>query len=33
MDPGEYTIVVKAGGKTLTRTTRILEDVWFDKVF
>jgi len=32
-DPGEYTIVVKAGGKTYTRTTRIFEDVWFDKVF
>lgn len=33
MDPGEYTVVLKAGGKTLTGTTRILEDVWFDKVF
>jgi photosystem II stability/assembly factor-like uncharacterized protein len=33
MDPGEYTVVLKAGGKTLTRTTQILEDVWFDKVF
>jgi hypothetical protein len=32
-DPGEYTVVVKAGGKTYTQTTRVLEDVWFDKVF
>ena len=31
--PGEYTIVVKAGGKTYTQTTRILEDTWFDKGF
>jgi len=32
-DPGEYTIVVRIGGKTFTKKTRILEDVWFDKVF
>jgi hypothetical protein len=32
-DPGEYTIVVTAGGKTLTKKTQILEDVWFDKGF
>jgi hypothetical protein len=32
-DPGEYTIVVKIGGKTFTKKARILEDVWFDKVF
>ncbi len=32
-DPGEYTIVVTAGGKTLMRKTQVLEDVWFDKVF
>jgi hypothetical protein len=32
-DSGEYTIVVKAGGKTYTQSTRILEDAWFDKVF
>jgi photosystem II stability/assembly factor-like uncharacterized protein len=31
--PGEYTIVVKAGGKTFTKRTSIVEDVWFDKVF
>jgi hypothetical protein len=30
---GEYTIVVTAGGKTLTKKTQILEDVWFDKEF
>jgi photosystem II stability/assembly factor-like uncharacterized protein len=32
-EPGEYTIVVTAGGKTFTKQTRIYEDVWFDKVF
>ena len=32
-DPGEYTIVVTAGGKTFTKKTQILEDVWFDKSF
>jgi hypothetical protein len=32
-DPGEYAIVVTAGGKTFTKKTRILEDVWFDKVY
>jgi photosystem II stability/assembly factor-like uncharacterized protein len=32
-EPGEYTIVVTAGGKTMTKKTNILEDVWFDKVF
>jgi photosystem II stability/assembly factor-like uncharacterized protein len=32
-DPGEYTIVVTAGGKTFTKKTQILEDVWFDKAF
>ncbi len=32
-DPGEYTIVITAGGKTYSRTARILEDVWFDRVF
>ncbi len=31
--PGEYTIVLTAGGKTLTATARILEDVWFDRAF
>jgi photosystem II stability/assembly factor-like uncharacterized protein len=30
---GDYTIVIKAGNKTLTKRTQILEDVWFDKVF
>ena len=33
VDPGEYTIVMTVGGKTYTKTARILEDVWFDKVF
>jgi len=32
-DPGEYTIVVTAGGKTFMKKTRIFEDVWFDKMF
>jgi hypothetical protein len=32
-NPGEYTIVVKAAGKTFTKDTYILEDVWFDKMF
>lgn len=32
-DPGEYTIVVTAGGKTLMKKAQVLEDVWFDKVF
>ena len=32
-DIGEYTIVVTAGGKTFTKKTQVLEDVWFDKGF
>ncbi|HEX7486091.1 MAG TPA: hypothetical protein VF332_08060 [Vicinamibacterales bacterium] len=32
-EPGEYTVVVTAGGKTLSKTAMILEDVWFDKGF
>jgi len=32
-EPGEYAIVVTAGGRTFTRKTRIDEDAWFDKVF
>jgi photosystem II stability/assembly factor-like uncharacterized protein len=32
-DPGEYTVVVTAGGKTLSKQAVILEDVWFDRVF
>ncbi len=32
-NPGVYTIVVTAGGKTFTKQTQILEDVWFDKSF
>jgi len=32
-NPGEYTIVVKGAGKTFTKNTYILEDVWFDKRF
>jgi photosystem II stability/assembly factor-like uncharacterized protein len=31
--PGEYTIVVSAGGMVLTKKTQILEDVWFDKAY
>jgi photosystem II stability/assembly factor-like uncharacterized protein len=29
--PGEYTVVVIAGGKTFSKKTQILEDVWFDR--
>jgi hypothetical protein len=32
-DPGEYTVVVKAGSKTFTKKARILEDVWFADAF
>jgi photosystem II stability/assembly factor-like uncharacterized protein len=32
-EPGEYTIVVTAGGRTVSKTAVILEDVWFDKSF
>ncbi len=32
-DPGEYTVVVTAGGKTISKTAVILEDVWFDRMF
>ncbi len=32
-DPGEYTVVVTAGGKTITKKFQILEDAWFDKMF
>ncbi len=32
-EPGEYTVVITAGGKTLSKTAVILEDVWFDKMF
>jgi hypothetical protein len=31
--PGEYTVVVSAGGKTISKTAVILEDVWFDRMF
>ena len=32
-DPGEYTVVITAGGKTISKTAVILEDVWFDRMF
>ena len=32
-DPGEYTVVVTAGGKTVSKTAAVLTDVWFDKMF
>jgi len=32
-EPGEYTVVVTAGGKTLVKTAVILEDAWFDRKF
>ena len=32
-EPGEYTVVITAGGKTLSKTAVILEDVWFDRGF
>jgi hypothetical protein len=31
--PGEYTVVVRAGGKTYMKKARILEDNWFDRMF
>jgi len=31
VQPGEYTIVLKAAGKTLKRKSVILQDVWYDK--
>jgi len=30
---GEYTIVVTAGGKTLSKTFQVIEDAWFDKMY
>jgi photosystem II stability/assembly factor-like uncharacterized protein len=32
-NPGEYTVVVRAGGKTFIKKARILDDAWFDKMF
>jgi hypothetical protein len=32
-DPGEYTVVVTSGGKTISKTAVVLEDVWFDRMF
>ena len=32
-NPGEYTVVVRAAGRTLVKKTRILEDAWFDRMF
>jgi len=32
-EPGEYIVVVTAGGKTISKTAVILEDVWFDRMF
>jgi photosystem II stability/assembly factor-like uncharacterized protein len=32
-DPGEYSVVVTAGGKTVSKTAVVLEDVWFDRLF
>jgi photosystem II stability/assembly factor-like uncharacterized protein len=32
-NPGDYTIVVTAGGRTISKGAVVLEDVWFDKVF
>jgi photosystem II stability/assembly factor-like uncharacterized protein len=32
-DPGEYTVVITAGGKTISKTAVVLEDVWFDRMF
>jgi hypothetical protein len=30
---GEYTVVVTAGGKTYSKPVRIIEDVWFDRMY
>ena len=32
-DPGEYTIVVTAGGTTISKTAVVVEDLWFDRMF
>jgi hypothetical protein len=32
-DAGEYTIIVTAGGKTLSKKAQVVDDVWFDKAF
>ncbi|MBE3123205.1 MAG: hypothetical protein IMZ65_00190 [Planctomycetes bacterium] len=32
-EPGEFTIVVTAGGRTLTKRTQIIEDAWFEKMY
>jgi photosystem II stability/assembly factor-like uncharacterized protein len=32
-DPGEYTVVVTAGGRTISKTAVVLEDVWFDRMY
>jgi hypothetical protein len=32
-DVGEYTVIVTAGGKSLSKTFRVIEDAWFDRMF
>ena len=32
-ETGEYTVVITAGGKTISKTAMVLDDVWFDKMF
>jgi photosystem II stability/assembly factor-like uncharacterized protein len=32
-DPGEYRVVITAGGTSLSKPLTVLEDVWFDKGF
>jgi hypothetical protein len=30
---GEYTVVVTAGGKSLTKKFQVIEDAWFDRMY
>jgi hypothetical protein len=32
-DPGEYTVALVIGGKTIAKSATVLEDVWFDRMF
>jgi hypothetical protein len=32
-EPGEYTVALVVGGKTISKTAVVLEDVWFDRMF
>jgi hypothetical protein len=32
-DPGEYSVVITAGGKMISKAAMVVDDVWFDKMF